>query len=174
MTEKTIDNDTTGSVLYEYEYVERVTIHKGAENMFSTETNPIHFVPVGSVTKNESELLQKMQASLDAMNELTQEVKETNNTSAKNAETTNRLSCAVYILTAGLFILTTVNIGLVVATAIYPEQSTELIEVSLKLLDLSIITALLFAGIVAAFFIFKWFINGYMWWQEYRKKKSSP
>lgn len=108
------------------------------------------------------------------MNALIQEVRETNVTSSKKTETANRLSCAVYILTAGLFLLTIINIGVVVAASVLSAGSAELINASMNLLDLAIFVGMLFVLLAAIFFIINWVPDLCEWFKERKMRKSSP
>ena len=137
-------------------------------------TNISQSTPVLSPANPETELLKKLQESIDAMNALIQEVRETNVTSSKKTETANRLSCAVYILTAGLFLLTIINIGVVVAASVLSAGSAELINASMNLLDLAIFVGMLFVLLAAIFFIINWVHDLCEWFKERKMRKSSP
>ena len=100
------------------------------------------------------------------MNALIQEVRETNVTSSKNAEIANKFSCAVYILTAGLFVLTIINIGVVVVASVFPADSAESIDTLLNLFYFTIFAGVLFVSLVVIVFIIKF--------KEPKMRKSSP
>ena len=137
-------------------------------------TNIPQSTPVLSPANPETELLKKLQESIDAMNALIQEVRETNVTSSKKTETANRISCAVYILTAGLFLLTIINIGVVVAASVLSAGSAELINASMNLLDLAIFVGMLFVSLTAIFLIIKFGFDLCEWLKERKMRKSSP
>ena len=129
-------------------------------------TNISQSTPVLSPANSENELLKKLQESIDAMNALIQEVRETNVTSSKNAEIANKFSCAVYILTAGLFVLTIINIGVVVVASVFPADSAESIDTLLNLFYFTIFAGVLFVSLVVIVFIIKF--------KEPKMRKSSP
>ena len=129
-------------------------------------TNISQSTPVLSPANPETELLKKLQESIDAMNALIQEVRETNVTSSKNAEIANKFSCAVYILTAGLFVLTIINIGVVVVASVFPAESAESIDTLLNLFYFTIFAGVLFVSLVVIVFIIKF--------KEPKMRKSSP
>ena len=129
-------------------------------------TNISQSTPVLSPANPETELLKKLQESIDAMNALIQEVRETNVTSSKNAEIANKFSCAVYILTAGLFVLTIINIGVVVVASVFPAESAESIDTLLNLFYFTIFAGALFVSLVVIVFIIKF--------KEPKMRKSSP
>ena len=129
-------------------------------------TNISQSTPVLSPANSETELLKMLQESIDAMNALIQEVRETNVTSSKNAEIANKFSCAVYILTAGLFVLTIINIGVVVVASVFPADSAESIDTLLNLFYFTIFAGVLFVSLVVIVFIIKF--------KEPKMRKSSP
>ena len=129
-------------------------------------TNISQSTPVLSPANSETELLKKLQESIDAMNALIQEVRETNVTSSKNAEIANKFSCAVYILTAGLFVLTIINIGVVVVASVFPADSAESIDTLLNLFYFTIFAGVLFVSLVVIVFIIKF--------KEPKMRNSSP
>ena len=137
-------------------------------------TNISQSTPVLSPANSETELLKKLQESIDAMNALIQEVRETNVTSSKNAEISNKFSCAVYTLTAGLFLLTIINIGVVVVASVFPAESAELINASMNLLGLAIFVGVLFVSLTAIFLIIKFGFDLCEWFKERKMRKSSP